>query len=515
MADRKNVNKYYPPGWDPSKGSINTYVGSHPLRERAKRLKTEGILVIRFEMPYNIWCGGCGNHIGMGVRYNAQKKKVGNYFSTPILQFRMKCHLCDNWIEITTDPKNAEYVVTAGARRKNEEYTAEDAEVLNLVSEEQRKKLATDPMYRLEHEQKDKKKVDDLRPVIEQLQDISDITWSDPYTLNSRLRRAHRAQRHLDAAMQKEAHAVADRLNLSIPVLPVDERDEVSAKRAVALEGLGKGGQAKVTVEDLEEGKKKVVDGEIFGSGVRGRASISHPTGFYRTSSSPSSTPAGVLPNPSSVPPLAKDSVPSVASLPVRSSAVKPSSNRTTSSFTRRAAKEQATRSHLASLVAQAKRGKDGASMAGFGLGIGGSAGKSGFGMGLDLGLTVRKRKVREEDEGNGLSASGAVAVTSGLVIAQQSSIIRKPSPPALIASGSTSTALPLSTTPSPSSQPREPVSPISSTFPISDPMWPLSAVLQTHGAEGGEDDNIDETPVSVGSVVLGLSYDSGSDGED
>lgn len=21
----------------------------------------------RFEMPYNIWCGGCGIHIGMGM----------------------------------------------------------------------------------------------------------------------------------------------------------------------------------------------------------------------------------------------------------------------------------------------------------------------------------------------------------------------------------------------------------------------------------------------------------------
>ena len=23
-------------------------------------------ILVRFEMPYNIWCGGCGNHIGMG-----------------------------------------------------------------------------------------------------------------------------------------------------------------------------------------------------------------------------------------------------------------------------------------------------------------------------------------------------------------------------------------------------------------------------------------------------------------
>lgn len=27
-------------------------------------------------MPYNIWCEGCKKHIGMGVRYNAEKTKV-------------------------------------------------------------------------------------------------------------------------------------------------------------------------------------------------------------------------------------------------------------------------------------------------------------------------------------------------------------------------------------------------------------------------------------------------------
>ncbi len=56
-------------------------------------------------MPYNIWCGGCGSHVGMGVRYNAEKTTVGKYYSTPIFKFRMKCHLCDNHFEIQTDPK--------------------------------------------------------------------------------------------------------------------------------------------------------------------------------------------------------------------------------------------------------------------------------------------------------------------------------------------------------------------------------------------------------------------------
>ena len=68
QGERKGVNKYYPPDYDPSKGGLNKWQGTHALRERAKKIHL-GILVIRFEMPYNIWCDGCSNHIGMGVRW--------------------------------------------------------------------------------------------------------------------------------------------------------------------------------------------------------------------------------------------------------------------------------------------------------------------------------------------------------------------------------------------------------------------------------------------------------------
>lgn len=39
------------------------------------------------------------------MRYNAEKKKLGNYYSTPIWSFRFKCHLCNGRIEIQTDPQ--------------------------------------------------------------------------------------------------------------------------------------------------------------------------------------------------------------------------------------------------------------------------------------------------------------------------------------------------------------------------------------------------------------------------
>ena len=63
MGERKGVNKWYPPDYDPSKGGLNKWQGTHALRERAKKIHL-GIIIIRFEMPYNIWCEGCGNHIG-------------------------------------------------------------------------------------------------------------------------------------------------------------------------------------------------------------------------------------------------------------------------------------------------------------------------------------------------------------------------------------------------------------------------------------------------------------------
>lgn len=103
MGERKGTNKYYPPDYDPKKGGLNKFLGTHALRERARKVHM-GIIIIRFEMPYNIWCDGCNNHIGMGVRYNAEKTKIGMYYTTPVYQFRMKCHLCDNHFEIKTDP---------------------------------------------------------------------------------------------------------------------------------------------------------------------------------------------------------------------------------------------------------------------------------------------------------------------------------------------------------------------------------------------------------------------------
>ncbi|KAL7748543.1 Protein saf4 [Sorochytrium milnesiophthora] len=226
-------NKYFPPDFDPKKhNSVNQHIGKHPLGDRARKLKSHGVLVVRFELPFNIWCLGCNNHIGMGVRYNAEKKKIGNYYSTPILSFRMKCHLCDNWFEIQTDPQNTQYVVTEGAKQKVEEYDPDDAEVPRLKDDAEKEKLAENGFYRLEHAVKDAKVAQDVKTSLMQLKELTDEQWEDDFTLNQKLRTKFRRQKKADAIEAQEGRAIAQRIGTSMAILPETEEDRIRAKLA-------------------------------------------------------------------------------------------------------------------------------------------------------------------------------------------------------------------------------------------------------------------------------------------
>lgn len=230
MGERKGTNKYYPPDFDPAKhGSLNGYHKTHALRERARKL-SQGILIIRFEMPYNIWCDGCNNHIGMGVRYNAEKKKVGNYYTTPIYRFRMKCHLCVNYIEMQTDPQNCDYVIVSGAQRKEERWDMEQNEQILTTEHSEKEKLETDAMYKLDHGGKDKEKLKRALPSLSEIQELQS-GWKDDFQLNSALRKKFRTEKKVFAEQEEKDDAVRLRTNLSIPLLPEREED----KRLAAL----------------------------------------------------------------------------------------------------------------------------------------------------------------------------------------------------------------------------------------------------------------------------------------
>ncbi|XP_038608399.1 coiled-coil domain-containing protein 130-like [Tachyglossus aculeatus] len=224
MGERKGVNKYYPPDFDPSKhGSLNWYQNSHPLRERARKL-SQGVLIIPFEMPYNIWCDGCKNHIGMGVRYNAEKKKAGNYYTTPIYRFRMKCHLCINYIKMQSDPTNCDYVIVSGAQRKEECWDMEDNEQILTTEGEEKKKLETDAMFRLEHGTADRGKLHKAVPTLSNIQEAQSA-WKDDFALNSMLRRKFREEKKVIKEDEEKDLALQTKASLSIPLVREPEED--------------------------------------------------------------------------------------------------------------------------------------------------------------------------------------------------------------------------------------------------------------------------------------------------
>lgn len=224
MGERKGTNLYYPPDYDPKAGGLNKFLGTHALRERARKIHL-GILIIRFEMPYNIWCDGCNNHIGMGVRYNAEKTKIGMYYTTPVYQFRMKCHLCDNHFEIKTDPGNLDYVIVSGARRQENRWDPLQNEQVVPETKETQKKLFDDPMYKLEHGAKDIKAGEESKPILAKLYQRNENIWSDCYESNKFLRDSFRKRKNELKATEEKDNKLLKKASLDIKLVEENEDD--------------------------------------------------------------------------------------------------------------------------------------------------------------------------------------------------------------------------------------------------------------------------------------------------
>ena len=202
----------------------------HALGNRARKAG-QGILTVRFEMPFAIWCSTCPKEtiIGQGVRFNAEKKKVGNYFSTPIYSFRMKHAACGGWIEIRTDPKNTAYVVTEGARKRDTgEDTIRDGD-LQLRSEADKEKLRNDAFAALEVTIDDRQQVTIDKSRIEDLYESKDRDWDDPYAASQKIRKTFRVERKRREKNEALTEELKDRMSLGNDLLAESEGDRMRA----------------------------------------------------------------------------------------------------------------------------------------------------------------------------------------------------------------------------------------------------------------------------------------------
>ncbi|KAK6512244.1 hypothetical protein TWF481_001134 [Arthrobotrys musiformis] len=224
-----NMGRYIPPDWDPSKTSWNKNANKpHALGSRASKLSSSGSLTVRFETPFNIWCTHCNNHIAQGVRFNAEKKKIGNYYSTPIFSFRVKHSVCNGWIEIHTDPKNTTYQVVEGGKRQSEPDPNREG-VVKIKDADEIERLEN-PFARVEQSATEKAEKSQHAKRLDELSRLSDRMWEDPYTHSQKVRRIFREEKKARKEVEKETEGIRDKHSLSITLLPETTEDIRLAK---------------------------------------------------------------------------------------------------------------------------------------------------------------------------------------------------------------------------------------------------------------------------------------------
>ncbi|KAG9241158.1 CWC16 protein [Calycina marina] len=225
-----NMGRYVPPDQE-GLMSGNQLHGKHALGARANKI-CQGILTVRFEMPYPIWCTHCPKPmiIGQGVRFNAEKKKVGNYFSSPIYSFRMKHVACGGWIEIRTDPKNTAYIVTEGARKRDTGQNKIEEGDIKILTTEERDELRNNAFAALEGKVEDKARLAYGKRRLAELEALSEKLWDDPYEQNKRLRKTFREGRHVREKDAAVTGALQDKMSLGLDLLPLSKDDEMRAK---------------------------------------------------------------------------------------------------------------------------------------------------------------------------------------------------------------------------------------------------------------------------------------------
>lgn len=161
MGERKVLNKYFPPDFDPS------------LVPRRKRPKNEQIEV-RMMLPFSIQCDTCGEYMYRGKKFNSRKEDVveETYHGIRIFRFYIKCITCSSEITFKTDPKRGDYVAEHGCQRNFEPWReTEDQEEAALKQKEEEE--SGDAMKALENRTLDSKREMDILDALDEIKAIN------------------------------------------------------------------------------------------------------------------------------------------------------------------------------------------------------------------------------------------------------------------------------------------------------------------------------------------------------
>jgi hypothetical protein len=142
MGERKVLNKYIPPDFDPA------------LVPRGTKLSAkDGTVDVRMMLPFTLQCDNCHTFLYRGRKFNSKKEPMGGadgkYLGITRWRFYIKCTHCSRPITFLTDPQNADYELETGGTR-NYEIKKDQEEHTAAQLAELDQKAAVNPMAALE-----------------------------------------------------------------------------------------------------------------------------------------------------------------------------------------------------------------------------------------------------------------------------------------------------------------------------------------------------------------------------
>lgn len=161
MGERKVLNRYIPPDFDPS------------IIPRTKRDYGK-LCEIRMMLPFSMQCNACNEFMYRGKKFNSKKEvsQTESYLGIRIVRFYIKCTSCSSEITFKTDPKNADYVLESGASR-NFELWRENQQLMDEESVKRKFEDETDAMKKLENKTLDSKAEIDVLDALDEIQSIN------------------------------------------------------------------------------------------------------------------------------------------------------------------------------------------------------------------------------------------------------------------------------------------------------------------------------------------------------
>lgn len=160
MGERKVLNNYIPPDFDPS------------IIPRIKRQKDK-LVEVRMMLPFSLRCNTCGEYMYRGKKFNSKSEFVvgDDYLGIRKLRFYIKCTNCAAEITFKTDPKNSDYECESGASRNFELWR--DTEQALEDEKREREEEEIDPMKNLEHRTMDNKIEMDILDALDEMKAIN------------------------------------------------------------------------------------------------------------------------------------------------------------------------------------------------------------------------------------------------------------------------------------------------------------------------------------------------------